>query len=157
MKITECLIHIVSFYAWLIKPSIVGVVVLLVCAMMTGSIFSNTVFSKERGEITLICEPTFVDRKTLRFSGANDGLRPATIIFTIDLDSHSVHWWSENFEEQQNVFVDDRTFLVTTSKKMLERLQVINIRRYTGEWSYGKFSFEALGKCHETGKPEKRF
>ena len=150
------LIQIASFRNLIKKPYIVRAFFALICMMVLSAYFSNTVFSKEIGEITLICEPTFVDRKTLRFSGANDGVRPATIIFTINFDSNSVRWWSENFSEE-NAIIDDQTFLITTSKNLRQGLQVINIRRYTGEWSYGQFSFDAVGKCHETDKPEKRF
>ena len=155
MKTARIIVLIALSRSLIIKPSRIRVVIALTCIMVLFVHFSNTVFSKESGEMTLICEPTFVDRKTLRFSRTNS-VRPATIIFTINFDSKSVRWWSENFSEE-NVAINDRTFLVTTSKNFGKRLQVINIRRYTGEWSYGKFSFDAIGKCHETDKPEKRF
>ena len=156
MKMAINLIHIASFRNSIVKSCMVNSVIASISLIVFVAYFSNTVFSKESGEITLICEPTFVERKTLRFSGAKDGVRPATIIFTINFSSNSVRWWSENFNEQ-NVLINDRTFLIPTSKNFGKKLQVINIRRYTGEWSYGQFSFNALGKCHETDKPEKRF
>ncbi len=156
MKIVIELIHIGTVRSLIGKSCRVAAFITLISMVVLGSHFSNTVFSKESGEITLICEPTFVERKTLRFSGAKDGVRPATIIFTINFSSNSVRWWSENFSEEK-ALIDDRTFLITTSKNLRKGLQAINIRRYTGEWSYGQFNFDAMGKCHETDKPEKRF
>ena len=114
MKTARIIVLIALSRSLIIKPSRIRVVIALTCIMVLFVHSSNTVFSKESGEMTLICEPTFVDRKTLRFSRTNS-VRPATIIFTINFDSKSVRWWSENFSEE-NVAINDRTFLVTTSK-----------------------------------------
>ena len=138
----------------MIKNIFVAVIYTVFFACLTSG---ASLAEDEKGkELTLICEPSFVDSKILRLESEKGGTRPAKMVFTVSLASGLVYWWSEELK-RESAIISDRVFKVPLSGANDDPEHIIYIRRYTGEWSYDANRLISFGICYETEPPKQLF